>query len=89
MTSAVWSRQWNRSSMPDSTLKKTRGSMARPFTMAFWAYRPSRSRGCGEGIELAAAEGTIVGDEIGGYQAFGCAVMEKFLSSRFQNSHRI
>ena len=35
-------------------------------------------------IELAAAEGTIVGDEIDGYQAFGCAVMERFLSSRFQ-----
>lgn len=36
-------------------------------------------------IELAAAEGTIVGDEIDGYQAFGCAVMERFLASRFQN----
>jgi len=35
-------------------------------------------------IELAAAERTIVGDEIDGYQAFGCAVMERFLSSRFQ-----
>lgn len=35
-------------------------------------------------IELAAAEGTIVGDGIGGYQAFGCAVMERFLAVRFQ-----
>ena len=39
----------------------------------------------GRAVELAAAEGTIVGHEIGGYQAFGCAVMEKFLSLRFQN----
>ncbi len=36
-------------------------------------------------IELAAVEGTIVGDEINGYQAFGCAVMERFLALRFQS----
>jgi exodeoxyribonuclease V alpha subunit len=35
-------------------------------------------------IELAAAEGTIVGNQIDGYQAFGCAVMERFLALRFQ-----
>ena len=35
-------------------------------------------------VELAAAEGTIVGSEVDGYQAFGCAVMEKYLSLRFQ-----
>lgn len=35
-------------------------------------------------IELAAAEGTIVRNEIGGYQAFGCAVMERFVAAKFQ-----
>jgi len=35
-------------------------------------------------IEIAVTEGTIVGNEIDGYQAFGCAVMERFLSMRFQ-----
>jgi len=36
-------------------------------------------------LELARAEGTIVGDPVGGYQAFGCAVMEAFLASRFRS----
>ncbi len=36
-------------------------------------------------MELAAADGTIVDDDIKGYQAFGCAVMERFLALRFQN----
>jgi len=35
-------------------------------------------------IKLAIADGTLVGDELAGYQAFGCAVMEKFLATTFQ-----
>ena len=35
-------------------------------------------------IELATTEGTLVGDERTSYQAFGCAVMEKFLATKFQ-----
>ena len=35
-------------------------------------------------IKLATADGTLVGDERTGYQAFGCAVMEKFLAAKFQ-----
>ena len=35
-------------------------------------------------IKLAIVDGTLVGDEPAGYQAFGCAVMEKFLATTFQ-----
>lgn len=36
-------------------------------------------------IDLAAAEGTIVGNRSDGYQAFGCAVMESSLAARFRS----
>ncbi len=35
-------------------------------------------------IQMAVAEGSIVGDERTGYQAFGCAVMERALAAKFQ-----
>ena len=35
-------------------------------------------------IKMAVAEGSLVGDERTGYQAFGCAVMERSLAAKFQ-----
>ena len=67
--------------------KKTRGSIATALQagiLELFGHRGIR-RLQRRAIKLATAEGTIVGDESDGYQAFGCAVMEKFLSSRFQN----